>query len=95
MITWMTITLLFLVMVGLIIVATSLSSSSEKERRYRLLLSVFAGITFAVLWCNIMSLYEPKPIDVYRGYTELKITSVNGVPTDTVVVWKKINNYGN
>ena len=33
---------------------------------------------------------EPKPsaIDVYRGNTELEITSVNGVPTDTVVVFK-------
>ena len=33
---------------------------------------------------------EPKPsaIDVYRGNTELEITSVNGVPTDSVVVYK-------
>lgn len=30
----------------------------------------------------------PKAIDVYRDRTELRITSVNGVPTDTVVVWK-------
>ena len=34
---------------------------------------------------------EPKPsaIDVYRGNTELEITSVNRVPTDTVVVFKE------
>lgn len=34
---------------------------------------------------------EPKPsaIDVYRGNTELEITSVNGTPIDTVVVFKK------
>lgn len=33
---------------------------------------------------------EPTPtaLDVYRGNTELKITSVNGIPTDTVVVFK-------
>lgn len=33
---------------------------------------------------------EPKPtaLDVYRGNTELRVTSVNGVPTDTVVVFK-------
>jgi hypothetical protein len=33
---------------------------------------------------------NPKPtaLDVYQGNTELKITSVNGVPTDTVVVFK-------
>ena len=34
---------------------------------------------------------EPKPsaIDVYRGNTELEITSVNGVSTDSVVVFKE------
>lgn len=33
---------------------------------------------------------KPKPtaLDVYRGNTELEITSVNGVPTDTIVVFK-------
>ena len=31
----------------------------------------------------------PSAIDVYRGNTELEITSVNGVPTDSVVVFKK------
>lgn len=31
---------------------------------------------------------NPSALDVYRGNTELKITSVNGVPTDTVVVFK-------
>lgn len=31
---------------------------------------------------------KPTPLDVYRGNTELRITSVNGVPTDTVVVFK-------
>ena len=34
---------------------------------------------------------EPKPsaLDVYRGNTELEITSVNEVLTDTVVVFKE------
>ena len=37
-----------------------------------------------------INISEPTPtaLDVYRGNTELKITSVNGVPTDTVVVFK-------
>ena len=36
-------------------------------------------------------IYGPRPsaIDVYRGNTELEITSVNGVPIDTVVVFKR------
>lgn len=32
--------------------------------------------------------HKPKAIDVYRNKTELEITSVNGIPRDTVVVWK-------
>lgn len=34
---------------------------------------------------------DPKPsaIDVYRGNTELEITSVNGTPIDSVVVFKE------
>lgn len=34
---------------------------------------------------------EPTPsaLDVYRGNTELEITSVNGTSIDTVVVFKK------
>lgn len=40
---------------------------------------------------------EPTPsaIDVYRGNTELKITSINGTPIDTVVVWKGNININN
>ena len=30
----------------------------------------------------------PTALDVYRGNTELEITSVNGIPTDTVVIFK-------
>lgn len=30
----------------------------------------------------------PSALDVYRDNTELEITSVNGVPIDTVVVFK-------
>ena len=55
----------------------------------------FAGQLFAYLVVAItlivgINTSEPMPtaLDVYRGNTELKITSVNGIPTDTVVVFK-------
>ena len=38
--------------------------------------------------CDILKVSQPHAIDVYRNKTELEITSVNGVPRDTVVVWK-------
>ena len=41
------------------------------------------------LVANIIGEPTPSALDVYRGNTELEITSVNGTPIDTVVVFKK------
>lgn len=41
------------------------------------------------LLSNIIEKPKPSALDVYRGNTELEITSVNGTPIDTVVVFKK------
>lgn len=41
------------------------------------------------LLSNIIGKPTPSALDVYRGNTELEITSVNGIPTDTIVVFKK------
>ena len=40
------------------------------------------------LLSNIIGKPQPSAIDVYRGHTELEITSVNGTPIDSVVVYK-------
>lgn len=45
----------------------------------------------ALLQATIMSSMEskqPKPIDVYRGKTTLKISYVDTIPQDTLVIWK-------
>lgn len=31
---------------------------------------------------------KPKPIDVYRGKTTLRVTYQDTIPVDTVVIWK-------
>ena len=41
------------------------------------------------LLANIIGELKPSAIDVYRGNTELEITSVNGTPIDSVVVFKE------
>ena len=41
------------------------------------------------LLADIIGDTKPSAIDVYRGNTELEITSVNGVTTDSVVVFKE------
>ena len=40
------------------------------------------------LVASIIEKQKPSALDVYRGNTELEITSVNEIPTDTVVVFK-------
>lgn len=35
-----------------------------------------------------LSSKDPMPIDVYRGKTALKISYVDSIPQDTLVVWK-------
>lgn len=41
-----------------------------------------------IMICYIPEDTKPTAIDVYRNKTELEITSVNGIPIDTTVVWK-------
>ena len=41
------------------------------------------------LLADIIGKPKPSALDVYRSNTELEITSVNGVPTDSVVVFKE------
>lgn len=41
------------------------------------------------LLANIIGEPQPSALDVYRGNTELEITSVNGTPIDSVVVFKE------
>ena len=57
---------------------------------------VFIGVVITMsvvlelcLISNIIEKPTPSALDVYRGNTELEITSVNGIPTDTIVVFKK------
>ena len=53
------------------------------------ILCVSIGAILMVLAVNLINM--PRAIDVYRGETKLRITSVDGIPTDTVVVWKNRN----
>ena len=49
-------------------------------------------VLFSVLYIiliNYDTWSEPTAIDVYRGQTTLEINYENGVPQDTIVVWKK------
>ena len=51
-------------------------------------ITTLAVCALLVIWIIGLAPTTPSALDVYRGNTELEITSVNGVPTDTVVVFK-------
>ena len=55
------------------------------------LLLIILIIIEVCLLNNIKEKTTPSALDVYRGNTELEITSVNGTPIDTVVVFKNKN----
>ena len=55
-------------------------------------MGIAIGTLMTIEFClldDIMGKHKPSAIDVYRGNTELEITSVNGTPIDTVVVFKE------
>ena len=64
----------------------------QKDENLYFILSIFSVVIAAiliVLGANLGNM--PRAIDVYRDKTQLQITSVDGVPTDTIVVWKNRN----
>ena len=84
------------IIVGIFILALiTLGLYISKESDDNFYIGVFIGMILAVLIVVGTALvagiiYGPRPsaIDVYRGNTELEITSVNGTPIDTIVVFK-------
>lgn len=81
----LTFLIVFLLLMLYIIVITDKNSFV-----YRLIVSLF--FIFIIICSIVQSINviktSVKPIDVYRNKTELKITSVNGEPVDTVVIYK-------
>lgn len=52
------------------------------------LISAFGGVFIAAAFFILFEDKMPQAIDVYRGKTTLEITYRNGVPVDSVVVFK-------
>ena len=79
-------TIIYILLIGVFFWGLSLSIEENAVKPY---IAGFAlGITFMFAIMSHIKSKSITPLDVYRGNTELEITSVNGVPTDTVVVFK-------
>lgn len=93
--------IIFAIIIGILTLALIILGEHISERCNGFGVGAFTGaattILFVIEICAISEIIEkPKPsaLDVYRGNTELEITLVNETPIDTVVVFKKKNNYG-
>ena len=89
--------IIFAIIVGVLILAL-ITLDTHLSERYggNFDTGVIIGIIIAILMVIEICLFSmivekpiPSALDVYRGNTELEITSVNGLPIDTVVVFKK------
>lgn len=74
----------------LVIITAFMSRNSSCDFDTGVAMGIIITILIAFEVCLFVTMTNPTPsaLDVYRGKTELEITSVNGVPTDTVVVFK-------
>ena len=76
----------------LIILSFHISNNSTEDFDIGFIIGCIMTILMVIeiyFLSNIIGKPKPSAIDVYRGNTELEITSVNGVPTDTVVVFRE------
>lgn len=68
-------------------VALYLVFNYDMEPTELFILFVLGGAFFMAISAST-DVKQPKPIDVYRGKTSLKISYVDTIPQDTLVVWK-------
>ena len=81
---------IFLVILLCIAAALLLLYSSTGGGWQGLAGQLYAYLVVAITLIVCINISEPRPtaLDVYQGNTELEIKSVNGVPIDTVVIFK-------
>lgn len=81
-----------IVVISLVAIVFSITVPRDTKDDYKSMfgLHYFLWVVIFILAVIVMvDMKAPSALDVYRGNTELKIHSINGVPTDTIVVYKK------
>lgn len=78
---------------AIIIIAITLGFVIYLTRHYNMetgeIFAVFIlGALMQATISSSLSSNDPTPIDVYRGKTALKISYVDTIPQDTLVIWK-------
>lgn len=76
----------------LVIISLYISKSSTEDYDIGIIIGGIIATLMVIevsLLADIIGKPTPSALDVYRGNTELEITSVNGTPIDSVVVFKE------
>ena len=76
----------------LIILSFHISNNSTEDFDIGVIIGGIITILVTIevyLLSNIIGKPTPSALDVYRGHTDFEITSVNGTPIDSVVVFKE------
>ena len=80
--------LLLLLVAFLMMCVVENTTSNKTTNQLRSNLWYMVILTVCLFGILILLSNVPQAIDVYRGKTDLQITSVNGIPKDSTVVWK-------
>ena len=79
-----------LILIGFIGLVIAVFGSKKNENIANVIFSSAVTLIFVSIVCIILMKTETKiePLEVYRGNTTLQITYQDGVPIDSVVVYK-------
>ena len=77
-----------ILIIGIFLVLLSIAWCAVEDSSPFVIISSALGTLFMICAVDSICDNEPKAIDVYRGNTTLKISYVDSVATDSVVVFK-------
>ena len=81
--------LYFILIIGIILLTFSIFVCATEDASLTIVTSSILGTLFIMMFISMkVDENTPKAIDVYRGNTTLKISYVDSVATDSVVVFK-------
>lgn len=72
-----------------IVVNIAITKQTNCNKDVKLVINCILWIINVALIIILATKVHPTAIDAYRGNTEMEIRSVNGIPTDTIIVYKK------
>ena len=82
-----------IIVIIIIVVSISLACESDSYLDVRGLWFTFILLNFVLLILILIQMQKPTAMDVYKGKTTLEMTYKDGIPIDSVVVWKDVKKY--